>query len=132
MSMQRAKPPFRADHVGSFLRTAPIKDARAKRDKGEINADQLRAIEDTEIRKIIAKQEECGLKLATDGEFRRSWWHFDFLCALDGVVMKQIEHGIQFAGVQTNAERPDIVGKVGFRSEEHTSELQSPDHLVCR
>src|SRR5471032_185338 len=66
MNMQRTKPPFRADHVGSFLRTAPIKDARAKREKGEITADQIKAIEDAEIKKIIAKQEECGLKLATD------------------------------------------------------------------
>ena len=85
IDMQRTKPPFRADHVGSFLRTAPIKDARAKREKGEITADQLKAVEDAEIKKIIAKQEECGLQLATDGEFRRSWWHFDFLCGLDGV-----------------------------------------------
>jgi 5-methyltetrahydropteroyltriglutamate--homocysteine methyltransferase len=112
--MQRTGAPFRADHVGSFLRTAAIKEARAKREAGQITAEQLTAVEDTEIRKIIAKQEECGLKLATDGEFRRSWWHFDFLSRLDGVEMKQIEHGIQFAGVQTKAERPDIVGKVGF------------------
>src|SRR6478735_9013583 len=112
--MKREKPPYRADHVGSFLRTAAIKDARAQREKGTITADQLKAVEDGEIRKIIARQEECGLKLATDGEFRRSWWHFDFLCGLDGVEMKQIDHGIQFAGVQTKAERPDVVGKVGF------------------
>src|SRR4051812_30179541 len=116
MIMQRTKPPFRADHVGSFLRTPPIKEARAKREKDEITAAELTAIEDAEIRKIIARQEECGLKLATDGEFRRSWWHFDFLCGLDGVRMKQIESGIQFAGVQTKAERPDIVGRVGFSS----------------
>src|SRR5262249_38684132 len=76
--MQRNKPPFRADHVGSILRTAPVKEARAKRDKGEITAAQLKDIEDREIEKIIKKQEEIGLKLATDGEFRRSWWHFDF------------------------------------------------------
>ena len=88
--MLRTKPPFRADHVGSFLRTAAIKDARAKHEKGAITAEQLKAIEDAEIRKIIAHQEQCGLQLATDGEFRRSWWHFDFLCGLDGVVMKQI------------------------------------------
>jgi 5-methyltetrahydropteroyltriglutamate--homocysteine methyltransferase len=112
--MQRTKPPFRADHVGSFLRTVAIKEARTKRDKGEITAEQLKTVEDAEIKTIVAKQEECGLKLATDGEFRRSWWHFDFLTALDGVVMKQIESGIQFAGVQTKAERPDIVGRIGF------------------
>jgi 5-methyltetrahydropteroyltriglutamate--homocysteine methyltransferase len=112
--VNRTTPPFRADHVGSFLRTAAIKQARAQREKGTITPEQLKAVEDAEIKRIIGKQEEAGLKLATDGEFRRSWWHFDFLTALDGVVMKQIDHGIQFAGVQTKAERPDIVGKVGF------------------
>src|ERR1041385_8351135 len=112
--MKRTKPPFRADHVGSFLRSAVIKDTGATREAGRITAEQLRAVEDAEIKTIIARQEACGLQLATDGEFRRSWWHFDFLCGLDGVVMKQIEHGIQFAGVQTKAERPDIVGKIGF------------------
>ena len=69
---QRTKPPFRADHVGSILRTTPVKDARAKREKGEITAAQLKEVEDREIDKIIKKQEEIGLKLATDGEFRRS------------------------------------------------------------
>src|SRR5947209_7919822 len=113
-SMQRTKPPFRADHVGSFLRTAPIKQARAKREKGAITAAELTAIEDAEIAKIVTRQEECGLKLATDGEFRRAWWHFDFLCGLDGVEMRQIAHGIQFAGVQTKAERPDVVDRIGF------------------
>src|SRR5258706_3125886 len=112
--MKRTKATFRADHVGSFLRTAAIKQARARREKGELAADQLEAIENAEIAKIIRKQETCGLQLATDGEFRRSWWHFDFLCGLDGVAMKQIDHGIQFAGVQTKAERPDIVGRIGF------------------
>ena len=98
---QRTKPPFRADHVGSILRTAPVKDARAKREKGEINAAQLKEIEDREIEKIIKKQEEIGLKLATDGEFRRSWWHFDFFGMLDGVEIYELDHGIQFQGVQT-------------------------------
>jgi len=112
--MQRTKPPFRADHVGSLLRTAPIKEARARREKGAISAEALTAVEDAEIRKVIEKQEACGLKLATDGEFRRAWWHFDFLCGLDGIEMKQIAQGIQFAGVQTKAERPDVVGRIGF------------------
>jgi 5-methyltetrahydropteroyltriglutamate--homocysteine methyltransferase len=114
--MHHTTPPFRADHVGSFLRTPAIKQARGEHEKGEIPADRLEAIENAEIAKIIRKQEACGLQLATDGEFRRSWWHFDFLCGLDGVTMKQIDHGIQFAGVQTKAERPDIVGKIGFSS----------------
>jgi 5-methyltetrahydropteroyltriglutamate--homocysteine methyltransferase len=98
---QRTKPPFRADHVGSILRTAPVKDARAKREKGEITAGKLKEIEDREIEKIIKKQEEIGLKVATDGEFRRSWWHFDFYGMLDNVEIYELDHGIQFQGVQT-------------------------------
>ena len=81
--MQRTKPPFRADEVGSLLRSDRVKDARAKLEKGAIKADELRKIEDSEIDKIVHKQASIGLKLATDGEFRRSWWHFDFLRHLD-------------------------------------------------
>jgi 5-methyltetrahydropteroyltriglutamate--homocysteine methyltransferase len=112
--MQRTKPPFRADHVGSILRTAPIKDARAKREKGAISAAQLKEVEDREIEKIIRKQEEIGLKLATDGEFRRSWWHFDFFGMLDGVEIYELDHGIQFQGVQTKPRSIKITGKIGF------------------
>ena len=112
--MQRTKPPFRADHVGSFLRPAALKEARAKREKGAITAAELKAVEDREIEKIIKKQEELGLKLATDGEFRRSWWHFDFLGMLDGVEVYDTDQGIQFRGVQTKAQSLRIVGKVGF------------------
>ena len=73
--MQRTTPPFRADHVGSLLRTAPLKDARAKRESGEIDAAALKAVEDREIEKIIKKQEDIGLKAVTDGEFRRAFWN---------------------------------------------------------
>jgi 5-methyltetrahydropteroyltriglutamate--homocysteine methyltransferase len=112
--MTRTKPPFRADVVGSLLRTAPLKDARAKREKGEIDAAQLAQVEDREIEKIIKKQEEVGLKCATDGEFRRSWWHFDFYGMLDGVEIEELDHGIQFQGVQTRPRTPRITGKLGF------------------
>ena len=112
--MPRTKPPFRADHVGSFLRPAALKEARAKREKGAITPAELKAVEDREIEKIIKKQEEIGLKLATDGEFRRSWWHFDFLGMLDGVELYESDQGIQFRGVQTKAQSLRIVGKVGF------------------
>ena len=110
----RNKPPFRADVVGSILRTAPLKEARAKREKGEITAAQLTEIEDREIEKIVKKQEEVGLKCATDGEFRRSWWHFDFYDGLDGVQIQELDHGIQFQGVQTRPRTPRITGKIGF------------------
>jgi len=112
--VQRATPPFRADHVGSLLRTAPLKDARAKRAQDAITPAQLKEIEDREIEKVIKKQEDVGLKLATDGEFRRSWWHFDFFRGLDGVTSYSTEGGIQFHGVQTKAEGLKITGKFGF------------------
>ena len=111
--MPRTKPPFRADVVGSILRTAALKEARAKREKGEITAAQLKEVEDREIEKIVKKQEEVGLKVATDGEFRRSWWHFDFYGMLDGVEIEEIDHGIQFQGVQTRHLAPRIVGRLG-------------------
>jgi 5-methyltetrahydropteroyltriglutamate--homocysteine methyltransferase len=112
--MKRTKPPFRADHVGSFLRPAALKEARAKREKGAITAAELKTLEDREIEKIIGKQQEIGLNLATDGEFRRSWWHFDFLGLLDGVELFESEQGIQFHGVQTKAQSLRIIGKLGF------------------
>jgi 5-methyltetrahydropteroyltriglutamate--homocysteine methyltransferase len=111
--MQRTKPPFRADHVGSFLRTAPIKEARAKHEKGEITDAQLKAVEDAEIVKVIKQQEDIGLQLATDGEFRRSWWHYDFFGMLDGVEIIEGK-GIQFQGVLTKARSIHVTGKIGF------------------
>ncbi len=112
--MTRTKPPFRADTVGSLLRTAALKEARAKREKGAISAAQLTEIEDREIENIIRKQEAIGLKVATDGEFRRSWWHFDFYGMLDGVEIYELDHGIQFQGVQTKAQSVRVKGKLGF------------------
>jgi 5-methyltetrahydropteroyltriglutamate--homocysteine methyltransferase len=111
---QRTKPPFRADHVGSLLRPAALKDARARHAKKEITDAQLKEVEDREIEKIIRKQEEVGLQLATDGEFRRSWWQFDFYKHLDGAELYQTGEGIHFAGVDTKAESVRVTGKVGF------------------
>jgi 5-methyltetrahydropteroyltriglutamate--homocysteine methyltransferase len=100
--------------VGSLLRTAALKEARAKREKGAITALQLEEVEDREIEKIIKKQEDVGLKVATDGEFRRSWWHFDFFGMLDGVEIHELDRGIQFQGVQTKPRSIRIKGKLGF------------------
>jgi len=111
---QRTKPPFRADHVGSILRTARVKEARAKRQSGEITAAQLKEVEDREIEKIIKKQEEIGLQAITDGEFRRSWWHYDFFSMLDGVDLRDSDHGIQFQGVQTKMQVLRVSGKIDF------------------
>jgi len=114
MPMAHPTPPFRADHVGSILRSKPLREARANREKGTISAEQLKSVEDREIEKIIRKQEEIGLKLATDGEFRRAYWHFDFFSMLDGVELYELDHGIQFQGVQSKPQSIRITGKVGF------------------
>ncbi len=112
--MQRTKPPFRADHVGSLLRPAALKEARDKHARGEIGAAELKAVEDREIERVIKKQEEVGLKSITDGEFRRSWWHLDFLWGLDGAEKHVMDTGIAFAGVRTRNEGVQVTGKLGF------------------
>ena len=112
--MQRTKPPFRADEVGSLLRPQRIKDARAKFEKGQITAADLRKAEDIEIEKVVHRQSSTGLKVATDGEFRRSWWHFDFLKNLTGCELFHPSEGIQFAGVQTRHDAVRVIGKLDF------------------
>jgi len=111
---QRTTPPFRADHVGSLLRPAALKKARAQFAKGEIDAGALKAVEDGEIAHVIRKQEEVGLKSITDGEFRRSWWHLDFLWGLDGIDKHVMDTGVAFAGVNTRNEGLKVTGKIGF------------------
>jgi 5-methyltetrahydropteroyltriglutamate--homocysteine methyltransferase len=111
---QRTTPPFRADQVGSLLRPAALKQARAQFAKGEIDAAALKAVEDREIARVIAKQEEVGLQSITDGEFRRSWWHLDFLWGLTGIDKHVMDTGIAFAGVNTRNEGLKVAGKIGF------------------
>src|SRR3979411_1267700 len=84
---QRTAPPFRADHVGSLLRPAELHEARAKAKRGEMSADALRALQDRHIREAVAKQESVGIQAVTDGEFRRDWWHIDFIHGFDGVEL---------------------------------------------
>jgi 5-methyltetrahydropteroyltriglutamate--homocysteine methyltransferase len=109
----RNSPPFRADHVGSLLRTAPLKQARAGHGKGEISADALKAVEDREIAAIIRKQEDIGLKAVTDGEFRRAFWNYDFLGRLDGVEAYLGERKIMFQGVNPKPMMLRVIGKLG-------------------
>ena len=99
--MKRARPPFRADHVGSLLRTAPLKEARARREKSDISADDFKAIEDRETDAIIRKQEDIGLQAATDGEFRRAFWNYDFL------------RKIKFEGVNPKPMMLRVIGRLG-------------------
>ena len=110
----RTSPPFRADHVGSLLRSPAITRARAQHARHQIGTAHLRAIEDDEIEKIIRKQRDVGLQSATDGEFRRAWWHFDFFGLLNGVELREASSGIQFQGTQTKAQAPHITGELGF------------------
>ncbi|GAU82740.1 cobalamin-independent methionine synthase II [Bosea sp. BIWAKO-01] len=100
--------------VGSLLRSARVKDARAKLVTGEISAADLTAIEDAEIRALVKKQEEVGLQAVTDGEFRRAFWHFDFLENLSGVQGYDSDSGIQFKGVATKARGLRVTGKLDF------------------
>ncbi len=112
--MKRTKPPFRADHVGSLLRSASVKEARAERAAGKISAEALKAVEDREIAALIRKQEDVGLQSITDGEFRRSWWHLDFLAGFEGAEQFELSQGIQFAGVKTRPVGVRVVSKLGF------------------
>ncbi|MEO8741083.1 MAG: 5-methyltetrahydropteroyltriglutamate--homocysteine S-methyltransferase [Casimicrobiaceae bacterium] len=84
----RTKPPFRADHVGSFLRPQALLDARDRRKKDEITPQALRAVEDDAIREVVRFQEAAGLEGITDGEFRRTYFHIDFLEQLAGIETK--------------------------------------------
>jgi 5-methyltetrahydropteroyltriglutamate--homocysteine methyltransferase len=98
--MMRTKPPFRADHVGSLLRSAALKEARGRRERGEITPAELKAVEDREIVALIKKQEQAGLKSITDGEYRRASWQTDFLVAFDGVESYIGERKFKFQGPQ--------------------------------
>ena len=112
----RHVPPFRADIVGSFLRPLAIKEARSKFKNDEISAEDLRITEDTEIAKLVEKEKEIGLKAVTDGEFRRSWWHLDFMWGFDGVEKRTIEEGYEFNGIKTRAETAQLIGKISCDS----------------
>jgi 5-methyltetrahydropteroyltriglutamate--homocysteine methyltransferase len=114
--MPRTRPPFRADHVGSLLRPAALKAARGRRERGEIAADELAAIEDREIAKVIQRQEEVGLRSITDGEFRRAFWNYDFLGKLDGVEAYLGERKIKFQGPQPKPMMLRVTGKLGSYS----------------
>src|SRR5262249_5232194 len=90
--------PFRADHVGSLLRPPELQAARARREAGELSAAELRALEDRAIRAAVTLQESAGLEGITDGEFRRAFWHVDFLTGFDGIVATQSNYAVTFKG----------------------------------
>lgn len=114
MTKTLVKAPFKADHVGSFLRTEPIKAARKAFVNGEIDRAALKVVEDKEIEKLVEKQVEAGLKSITDGEFRRSWWHLDFLAGLKGVEFFESQYVSAFKGAKTRNNAIKVVSKVDF------------------
>lgn len=129
--MSRTIPPFRADQVGSLLRPTELKQARAQFQSGAIDADALRIVEDRSIVNLISKQEAIGLKAVTDGEFRREFWHFDFLDGLYGVELYESGEGIKFKGADTKPKSVHVVGKIGYTSHpmiEHFKFLKSHTH----
>lgn len=104
--------PFRADIVGSFLRPEELKEARAKFADGKISAEELREIENRLITDLIQRQKAHGLKVITDGEFRRSYWHLDFMWGFNGVEHIELEHGYQFHGEETTKGSIRLTGKI--------------------
>lgn len=106
--------PFRADQVGSLLRPPAVHEARDRFARGEIDAAALRAVEDEQIARVIAKQEEVGLQAVSDGEFRRAFWHFDFFGGLNGVEIVEEDSGMAFHGTAPKPHAVHITGKVSF------------------
>ncbi|AYA77935.1 5-methyltetrahydropteroyltriglutamate--homocysteine methyltransferase [Bacillus sp. Y1] len=115
---------FRADQVGSLLRSDAIKTARLQSAAGEITLDELRKIEDKEIARIVDKQKELGLQAVTDGEFRRAWWHFDFLENLVGVEGYWSGNGIQFHQKQTKSRAIKVTSKLDFENHPMLADYQ--------
>ncbi|MGE5792756.1 MAG: 5-methyltetrahydropteroyltriglutamate--homocysteine S-methyltransferase [Bacteroidota bacterium] len=109
--MTTSKPPFRADHVGSLLRPPELREARAKAKRGELPAAAVTEIEDACIREAVAKQEAIGLEAVTDGEFRRDWWHLDFLSGFDGIGLKA-STALKFQGVDEIPPTPTVTGRI--------------------
>lgn len=115
MSKERLQAPFRADVVGSFLRPAELKEARAAFAKGELTGIELRKVENRLIADLVAKQKAHGLKVITDGEFRRAYWHLDFFWGLTGVRHIELEHGYHFHGIETTKGSLELTGRIGCK-----------------
>ena len=107
-------PPFRADHVGSLLRPVPVAEARKSRDKSPAGLRRLRESEDAAIVEAIRRQQETGLNAVTDGEFRRSFWHYDFMGMLTGFDLEERGEGVQFSGIRLRPVFPVIRGRLDF------------------
>lgn len=128
--------PFRCDIVGSFLRPDVLKRARADFNAGVIDADQLKTVEDVAIRDLVAKQKAAGLKVVTDGEFRRSYWHLDFMWGLQGIERRTSREGYMFHDEETTADTAVVTGPISGESHpfvEHFKFVQAlagDDHVA--
>lgn len=109
--------PYRYDVVGSLLRPATLKTARAQFAAGILSAADLTTVQRAETKRIVQRQVELGLKAVTDGEFNRSWWHLDFLWGLTGVGHYDYQQSYKFHGSQTRTDNADLVGRVAFNPE---------------
>ncbi len=110
----RVNAPFRYEIVGSFLRPERLKQARQDFAQAAITQEQLTAIEDDCIRDLVEKEIQAGLSSVTDGEFRRSYWHLDFMWGFDGIEHVEMEHGYFFHGEETRADSARVTGKIKF------------------
>ncbi len=108
-----AKPPFRADQVGSLLRPDALRAVRARFKRGEVDAAALKAAEDAAIVEAVRKQEEIGLQSITDGEFRRDWWHLDFMAGFAGVELVT-NPGPKFKETEEQPPIAAVTGKVRY------------------
>lgn len=111
---KRISAPFRHDVVGSFLRPQRLKEARASFEAGATSREALTAVEDECIRELVEKEKQAGLLSVTDGEFRRSYWHLDFMWGFDGVAHNNMEHGYFFHGEETRNDSALLTGKIKF------------------
>ena len=125
---QRTKPPFRADHVGSFLRPKYLLDARERKARGEITAAELRKVEDQAIAEIVKFQEDVGLQAITDGEFRRTYFHIDFLEQLGGAKTAIPEMVTNVDGTKKLA--PPVIHVVD--KVRHVKDIQLADFLYLK
>jgi 5-methyltetrahydropteroyltriglutamate--homocysteine methyltransferase len=133
--LRRTEPPFRADHVGSLLRPAKLAETRETWRKGEVSDAGLKAVEDDAIKDAVALQESAGLKAITDGEFRRDYWHLDFMTGFDGVRLTTETYGQAFSSgstvgtcfVESKFKYPD-----GGIMREHFTSLKSMVHETAK
>lgn len=148
MTIKNITIPFRYDHVGSLLRPANLIQAREQYKSGLMTFEELTNVENEEIIRIIEQQKENGVLGVTDGEFRRSWWHFDFLAGLDGVEFYAKETGLKFHEMETRKGGIRVVGDIDFSThpfvehfkflKEHAGDavvkqtIPSPNMLLCR